>query len=397
MDRTENKKAFAIGVVCIVSYIVTYYLRNILSVMSPQLVEDGIFTLEHIGVLSSVQMLFYAGGQLINGFIGDFLSPKKMVLSGLCISGVVMAVIPFSGNAFVRIALFAIFGFAVSMLRGPLMKIIAENTKPDHARLICVFFSFASFAGPLIASFFAMLGNWKWTFISSGITSVIIGGISFFAFAVMEKKASLSYKSAKGEGFLSLFSVFKIEKFIFYMVIAALVEISVTSISFWIPTYLTDSLKFEKTTANMIFSAIAVVRSFMPFLALFLFRITKEKDVAMMRVCFAVSGIIFAIMLLVENRWVSIILLLLSFMSISCTSAVLWSIYIPGLGKTGKVSSVNGVLDCTGYIAAAAANIIFSTLMSNAGWDTVFLVWAGIEIFGVVVTLFCKDEKAKEK
>lgn len=81
-------------------------------------------------------------------------------------------------------------------------------------------------------------------------------------------------------------------------------------------------------------------------------------------------------------------------MAMSCSSSLLWSIYIPGLGKTGKVSSVNGVLDCTGYIAAAAANMLFVGIMGSVGWNAVFVLWSAIGMIGVVSTFFAgKKEK----
>ena len=56
------------------------------------------------------------------------------------------------------------------------------------------------------------------------------------------------------------------------MVVACLVEISVASISFWIPTFLIENLYFSKNFANIIFTVISLVRSLMPFVALAIFR-----------------------------------------------------------------------------------------------------------------------------
>lgn len=390
--KNEGKKAVSIGVVCILTYLANYFLRHLLSVLTPQLIETDNFTVEHIGVLSSTYMIFYAAGQLVNGILGDYISPKKMVFMGIFAAGVVCIVFPFAPFEFLHIILFAFFGFALSMVRGPLMKIISENTLPNHARTICVFFSFASFAGPLVASLFAMINNWLWTFISAGCVSVALAFVAYGVFGAMEKRGLLCYKTAKGQGFASIFSVFKIEKFMFYMVIACLVEIGAASISFWIPTFITDGLGFDKNTANILFSGISVVRSLMPFVALAIFRVIKEKDIAMMRVSFSLSAIMFALMLLTQNKWLSLALLLLALMAMSCSSALLWSIYIPGLGKTGKVSSVNGVLDCMGYIAAAGANLLFAGVMANAGWNFVFLLWSAIGVIGVVAALFVKTK-----
>lgn len=386
--KSETKKALTIGIVCIATYMSNYYLRNILSVLTPKLLETGMFTIEHIGLLSSTYMLLYAAGQLVNGFLGDRLSPKKMVSIGISVAGIVLMLFPLLEMELLHILCFAVLGFGLSMVRGPLMKIISENTKPNHARTICVFFSFASFAGPLIASLFAMINNWKWVFVAAGAVALVIAALVYVVFTVMEQKKQLCYQSTKGQGFSSILSVFKIEKFVFYMVIACLVEIGAASISFWIPTYLTENLLFEKNTANLIFTAISVVRSFMPFVALAIFRATKEKDIAMMRVSFLVAAVMFGSMLLAPNRWASLVLLLLALMAMSCSSALLWSIYIPGLGKTGKVSSVNGVLDCTGYIAAAAANMLFAEIMGEMGWNAVFVLWSGMGIIGIIATLF---------
>ena len=213
----------------------------------------------------------------------------------------------------------------------------------------------------------------------------------------MEQKGLLTYKITRGHGIGSLLSVFQIEKFVFYMVIACLVEIGAASISFWIPTYLTESLGFDKTAANLIFSAISTARSLMPFVALIIFRTINEKDVPMMRTAFAISAVLFGCMLLTDHQILSIGLLVAALLAMSCSSALLWSIYIPGLGKTGKVSSVNGVLDCTGYAAAAAANILFSRVMTAFGWNAVLMLWASIGIIGVIATFFAGKKPAETK
>ena len=83
MPKTDNRKAVTIGFICIATYMVNYYLRNLLSVMTPMLLETGMYTEAHIGLLSSTYMVLYAAGQLVNGILGDRLSPKKMVLIGI--------------------------------------------------------------------------------------------------------------------------------------------------------------------------------------------------------------------------------------------------------------------------------------------------------------------------
>lgn len=389
----EAKKATIVGTTCICSYIVNYYLRHILSVLTPALLSTGNFTVEHIARLSSTYMLLYAAGQLVNGFLGDILSPKGMVSTGLILAGASIMFFPFIDWGILQIVCFAVLGFALSMLRGPLMKIISENTEPNHARLICVFFSFASFVGPLIASMFALIKGWNLAFIYAGAVAVASGIVAYVVFSFMESNGVISHIKNEVKGISSILSVFKIENIAFYIIVACLVEISAASISQWLTTFLTIPLGFSKESANVIYSGISICRSFMPFVALAIFRAINEKDIPMMRVTFSIAAAMFALLIVSPNRWISIALLAIALMSMSCTAALLWSIYIPSLGKTGRVSSVNGVIDCIGYIAAAGANLLFGSVMTNVGWNTVYILWASIGVIGLGSTFALKNKK----
>ncbi len=184
------KKAFVIGGVSVATYVFNYVLRNMLSVLTPfMLREDATaYTVEYIALLSSLYMAFYAAGQLFNGVLGDRFSPKAMVLLGLLGGGAVSAAFPFLPHGVLQMLCFAVLGYGLSMVRGPLMKIISENTAARHAQRICMFFSAASFAGPLIAGVFATLLQWRWAFVVAGSLTAAIGFSCFFVLSVPEKR-----------------------------------------------------------------------------------------------------------------------------------------------------------------------------------------------------------------
>ena len=389
----KTKKAVVIGFLCVLTYVVTYYLRNMLSVFSPELIENEIYTEPYISLLSSTYMIFYAAGQLVNGFLGDILAPKKMIFAGLFTAGASTVIFPLVSEKALEILLFALLGFGLSMVRGPLMKIITENTEPHAARKICVFFSAASFAGPMIASLFAIALDFNGAFMIAGAIGITAVTVSFLLIHIFEKKGEIVYKHNAKITVRSMLEVFKIEKFFFYLAIACLVEIGTASVSFWIPTYLSNHLEFSSDASNAIFTLIAAFRAVMPFVALMIFNATGEKDVAMMRIAFTLSAGLFITNVFVTNALLNVIILILALMAISCCSALLWSIYIPGLGKTGRVSSVNGVIDCTGYIAAALANLVFGNLVVDIGWNGILVLWSSIGILGVTSTLFVKKSK----
>ena len=102
---------------------------------------------------------------------------------------------------------------------------------------------------------------------------------------------------------------------------------------------------------------------------------------------YAVSAVSFLLLLILKAPVVNVILFLIAKMASGCAVGAVWSIYIPGLAKSGLVSSVNGVIDSAGYAAATVANIIFSLAMSKIGWSGTIVIWGVIMAIAVNVIL----------
>ena len=131
-----------------------------------------------------------------------------------------------------------------------------------------MFFSAASFAGPLIAGVFATLLQWRWAFVVAGSLTAAIGFSCFFVLSVPEKRGQIAYKTIKGGGFKEIFSVFHIENFVFYLVVACLVEITGMALSFWIPTLLNEYAGYTEEQASALYTLISFCRALVPFTTL---------------------------------------------------------------------------------------------------------------------------------
>lgn len=390
--KKDAVNATLIGAVCIISYIVSYYMRNVLSVLTPDMLETGRFTKSYIGMLSSSYFVSYAVGQLINGIAGDVLSPKKMIVTGLIIAGLSAMFFPFTNVHAVHFVCFVLLGFSLSMLRGPLMKVITENTSTDRARIICLFFSAAGFLGIFIASITAAIFEWNRAFVAAGIMAFFFALFAFFMLTYLEKKNCIK-KFTKGERKkIDIAGIFKIKNFLFYLGIGMLIETVTSSINFWVPTYLTEELLFDKVTANMVFSVMSVIRAAVPFCAFFIFKLMHERDIMIIKYAYLVSAAFYLLMLLPLGRWINIGFFLLSGMFSQISASMMWSIYIPGLGKTGKVSGANGILDCAGYVGAALSNMVFSSLMGVISWNGIILLWAALMMVGCIAA-FIKEKR----
>jgi sugar phosphate permease len=111
-----------LGGACFLAYTACYSGRGILSAMIPQILQETSLTKELLGRMGSAFFFSYGIGQLINGFIGDFVKPKYMVGLGLFLAGLVNCGFPIFQSAMVQTVLWGVCGLCCSMLWGAPIK-----------------------------------------------------------------------------------------------------------------------------------------------------------------------------------------------------------------------------------------------------------------------------------
>jgi len=393
--RIQLRNAVFIGATCIVTYITYYFLKNMLGTFTPQMTESGEFTKNVIAVYSSVYMISYAAGQFVNGLLGDMIRPRYMVLCGLSLAGASMIVFATVGANFVRIICFLLLGLGVSMLRGPLVKVFSENNPQNYARIISVIFSFVFFVGPLIAGLLALWMKWNAAFIVSGIVAFIMAVSSFLLLTLLEKRGIIKFEKKSGERKkFDIVGIFKLKYFVPFLLIELIGEISGTSIVFWVPTYITEHLGFDANVSGIIASILTFAKTCSPFVGLGLYKLFKENAVRMVGTMFGLGALLYAVMIFVSSPIANLVLFAIAITATGIASTTVWSIYVPSLAYSGKVSSANGILDCSGYIAASLASLFFAFVMEQFDFGAMILVWAIIMGAGTVITVISSRKEA---
>lgn len=392
----EVKNAFLIGTLSAVSYLACYFCKNILSVVSPQIVETTDITVEFIGTLSTLNMLCYAGGQLVNGMIGDKVKAKYLVSSGLLLSGICSLFVPFSDMPIIMMVAYGLIGFFLSMLYAPLVKLIAENTHPTHAMRCCLGLTFTSLLGVPVAGTAALFFNWENVFRLCGLILVVMGITCFCVLTSFEKRGIVKYKEVekvdKNGGSIKVLLENSIIKFTLVSVLTGIVR---TSVVFWIPTYLSQYLGFSAGTAAAVFTVLSFVQSAAPYVNnLIIYELVLKRNMnRMLLVSFSLSTISFIMMFAVHNSMINIVFLLLALMTSNGASEMLWSVYCPSLRDTGMVSSATGYLDFMSYVAAGVANLLFANAIAQIGWGNLILVWAVLMLVGVIISMPLRTKK----
>ncbi|MBQ8598818.1 MAG: MFS transporter [Oscillospiraceae bacterium] len=194
LKKSSVRNAILIGTLCSLSYLGVYFARNILSAVTPQIIETTAYGEEYIGSLSSLYFGFYAVGQLINGVVGDKVRARYMISFGLILAGVCSLIFPFVMDWQLGAQLiYGMTGFFLAMIYAPMTKVVAENTEPIYATRCSLGYTFASFLGSPMAGVAAAFMTWQLVFYTSSISLIIMGVLCFVAFLILERKGIVAY------------------------------------------------------------------------------------------------------------------------------------------------------------------------------------------------------------
>jgi len=395
MKISENaKKAIYIGTICSFAYFAVYITRNALSAAAPQMLAAG-YTEAYIGSVSSLFFVFYAIGQLINGCIGDRIKAKWMISGGLLLAAVANGVFPYLVKTpNLAMIVYAMSGFFLAMIYAPMVKVTAENTEPIHAVRCSLGYTFASFFGSPAAGILASLFIWESVFTLSSVAMAVMAVAVIVCFLFFEKRGYVKYglyqPKAKGAGNIKQLFELQIVKFSLVSILTGIVR---TSVVFWLPTYINEYLSYSPTQSTTIFTVCTFVISFTTFIAVFIYeRFGRDMNKTLL-LMFVSSAVFFLLTFFVKLPVLNIVFIVLAIMAANGAATMLWSCYCPSLRDTGMVSSATGFLDFLSYMAAALANLVFANAVNAIGWGNLILVWFGLVVLGIIVSLPYKKKK----
>ncbi len=389
MIKNEKlRNALYIGVLCSIAYFAVYIARNILSAVTPAMVELG-YTEQYIGSVSSLYLVFYAFGQLINGIVGDKIRSKYMISFGLLLAGVSNLLFPILIDSRVgAMLIYSMTGFFLSMIYGPMTKVVSENTTPVYATRCTLGYTFASFIGSPAAGLLAVFFSWQTVFHISSVALFLMGFLCLALFTAFEKRGVVCYGQykPKEKGLKNVGVLFK-RQIVKFSLISVLTGIVRTSVVFWLPTYIAQYLSFAPETAAGIFTVATFFISMTTFIVVFIYeKLGRDMDKTVL-LMFALAVVFFLLTYLLKPAVPNIVCMILAIMSSGGAATMLWSRYCPSLYDTGLVSSATGFLDFMSYAGAAIANVAFAGAIDSIGWGSLILVWCALMLLGVIVSL----------
>lgn len=366
--------------------------------------QDSIFTSEYGGAVGTAFLACYGCGQLLNGFLGDRITPEYMIFTGLAGSGCANVLMACVQNGTQAIVIWGLNGLFCSMLWAPLVRCFADYMDlGDRMRAginISTCIPVGTVCAYLLCSLLLKFASWRMVFAVSGAGVLlcsavwIVGMLSIRKYcrataqenirqreALKEKSAT---PSSRKTGFFTLFITYGV---IFTAIAILFNGILKDGITVWIPTFLEKSFGVKASFAAAVSIILPIVNLLGAYGANMLNRRVIKNEMATSGVMFAIS--LASILALYFVGHVSIVLsaLLLALSTSSMLGAnTMFLTFIPlSFGAFGRSASMTGFLDACSYIASAVSSLLIGITAVRFGWDVTVLIWAAVALCGGLI------------
>ena len=165
-DRAQTSMSASkwLFVICFMVYCTSYIARGSFSFVRSTMLSDGTISIAVAGAVSAAYFIFYAVGQLVNGFLADRISPFIMVIVGLCIvivSNIMMTVLL---PQWFYVVWWGINGYGHSMLWSPVFFVLSNVVNPKMRVFSLTAISICSPLGKIMSALVssAALSDGKW-------------------------------------------------------------------------------------------------------------------------------------------------------------------------------------------------------------------------------------------
>lgn len=394
-----EKKDIALFTICWLSYFLAYFGRmNYSACMAAIIAAEG-FSKGMVGLVGTGLFITYGLGQIFSGFLGDYVSPRKMIAVGLVGSSISNLLMCLAPNLNLMIAAWCINGFMQSLLWSPIVRLFAQYFTTQVRGTLGVYINSTVPVGTLATYGFTalileMTGNWKMVFFGSFIVIMITAVGWWISTGMLLPKltrvdleengarttgtAVKDHKAPLGELVIS-------SGMIFMCLVLMMQGMLKEGITAWMPSLMGEKFEIGTTLAIVSTALIPMFNIIGISIAAAARRIIGDE----VRCSFFlfIAGTI-SLAVLYATSFVGLIPMFVVFSIATTIMMAVNTVYVgvvPGyFAKKGRSSSVSGILNAFVNLGIATSMFATGAFSEAFGWDMTMIFWCacgGVGIF----------------
>ena len=371
-----------------------YYLGRVnISTAMPDMQANLAFSKSQVGLISTGFFWAYALGQLINGQLGDRVSPRRFVLIGMLASAGVNLIFGTLSLWVVMVGLWTLNGYFQATGWGPILRTLANWLTPAQRRKVSGVFGSCFVAGNaftwlltgwLVANFGWRLAFWAPAILFAGVAVgwylVVRDTPEAAGRSPVEGSTSASATTASSstsnvvQGLLTSF-----QRFWPLVAAAAFLGFCLVSLILWVPTYYVEvgglGIGPASTLSTLIpFSGIAGTLLVGWLVARYLI----NREMAGLTGILVILAALFIIYpILPINLVISSLALMVIGAVVYGASSLLLATMPLILGEREAASGTAGLVDFSFNIGAGLSGGVVGAILDAQSWNVVFVTLAG--------------------
>lgn len=382
-------KGMGLAWLLMITYTVSYLTRINYGAVLVDMVASTGFTKPELSMAVTGSFITYGLGQVVSGFFGDRIQPKRLVMLGFLVTVCMNLLLPFCTTPWMMTVVWSINGVAQAFMWPPIVRIMVGCFRGEDYTKATVIVSWGSSIGTLliylIAPVMVSLIGWKSMFWFSCLCGLAIMPIWQKCCPVLpEEKKEIASQKGGHEGLGRLLLSPLMLSILLSIVLQGSLRDGVTT---WMPTYVSETYDLGSSVSILtgvllpIFSLVSiwVVRWFFE---------KKLKHPVICSMMLFLVGALSAVVLYVTtgvNGPVSIFFMALLTGCMHGVNLILISFLPAYFKKTGHVSLISGILNSCTYVGSALSTYGIAVLTDAVGWKPTILVWLGIVVLGTVL------------
>lgn len=394
---TDRKKIIIATSLFMAVYFISYLTRLNYNAVLAEMTANGGFTKAEASLPLTGLFVAYGFGQLVSGYLGDRIQPKRIIFAGLLITTAMNLVMPFCAGIGIMTAVWSVNGFAQAMIWPPLVKIMTAVFTPDEYKKACVRVSWSSSLGTiavyLLAPVCIALSGWRAIFIICGLLAAVTAFVWFSGCSKIEKQTGvlhISEKAAEGPE-NNRFTPAVIVLMVTIMLAVAMQGLLRDGLTSWMPVYISDAFGIS-SSISILTGVVLPVFSIISFQATSFFNRKVIKNEMTCAACiFALGTVCAAALYFAAYKQPALAVAMFALVT-GCmhgVNLILIGMLPPHFEKYGKVSFISGLFNSSTYIGSAASIYGVALITENFGWHKTMKIWLAAAAVGTLLCVFC--------
>ncbi len=392
-EKLTNKKSVNKYILLFMfTYLVSYLTRiNFAAIIAEIQHTEGIPE-TILGLAVSGSSIAYGAGQLVSGYLGDRIQPKKLIGYGLILTTITNCLIPLAPTPYLMIGIWCVNGLIQAFMWPPMVRLMGSIFNSDDYSRACVVVSWGSSFGTiiiyLIAPAIIMLSGWKYVFFFSAACGILMSLCWWKSCPVIPDKPIIS-KAQDAESTGSILKIFS-PLLCFILLAIALQGALRDGVTNWTPTYITKTFG-----VNAEFAILSTV--ILPIFSILCFQLSSQIYRRKINNPLSCAGLFFGVgfaaagilaLLYKTNMPLSVGLAAILCGCMHGVNLMLVCIVPSHYEKYGKISFVSGLINSFTYVGSAISTFGIAAIAEKTGnWQLIIGIWAGIALLGMIISL----------